>query len=36
MKAGSECGMKIAGYTALEEGDVLVVFKEEKKIRSLA
>lgn len=35
IKEGNECGIKLVGKHEVLEGDLLVVFKEEKKIRTL-
>lgn len=35
VKEGQECGLKISGSLKIEEGDVLIPYKMEKKIRTL-
>lgn len=35
VKEGNDCGLKVAGALKVEEGDVLIPYKMEKKIRTL-
>jgi translation initiation factor IF-2 len=35
IKEGNECGIKITGYKDVEEGDILHVYKEEERIRTI-
>jgi translation initiation factor IF-2 len=35
VKEGQDCGLKISGNMKIEEGDVLIPYKMEKKIRTL-
>jgi len=35
LKEGNECGIRIAGYSDIQEGDVLEVYKTETQVRTL-
>ena len=35
VKEGQDCGLKISGTLKIEEGDLLIPYKMEKKIRTL-